>query len=155
MISIDAWGQINDRLRVYDIEFDFRPENKTAGTEAYVTALSSILDITPVKGDAEHIVDQKPLDWIANQLEYAVNSGQFKFLIPNPQDPTQTGAVLTAIPQSFLEVDRFDVNFGKRFGPKGKGIYTAGAGWTAGIVAVVLGILVGVGSAYLFFRRRS
>jgi len=154
LLSIAIWGQIETHLRVSNIEFDFVAANKTTNQDARVVVLFTILDVAPFKGDADDILEQKPLKWIKNQLQWAVNNDKFEVLIPNPEHPDQTGRILKAIPNSFEAVERWDVSLKDRYGPKGPKIYTAGAGWTAGIVAVVLGLLLGVGSAFVFFKRR-
>merc|ERR1719431_1927623 len=142
MMSLAIWGQVESQLRISNIEFDFTAENKTANQAAIVTALFTILDIVPVKGNPEHIIEQKSLPWISEQLNKSVSAGKFEFLIPDPNNPQQTGAVLTAIPTSFRKVERWDVSLGERFGPKGPAIYTAGALAGISIGVAILGLII-------------
>jgi len=152
LLSIGIWGEIETHLRISNIEFDFVAENKTEGQNATVIVLFTLLDVAPVKGDPDHILEQKPLKWVAKRLEWAVDNGQFNVLIPNPDKPDQTGTVLTAIPKSFYEVKRWDVSLEQRYGPKGPEIYTAGEMAGIGIGVAILGLLIGLVVGMFFFK---
>ena len=117
-----------------NIEFDFDAPNPTSpnSTAVYaevqpnITAIFTILDKAPIEGSLDHVVEQTPLKEVADSLKDGVTGGLFVLVIPDPEHPGQTLIELTAIPESFREVDRWDVKPGDRYGPKGPAIYTAG-----------------------------
>jgi hypothetical protein len=144
-----ALGQIETHLRVSNIELDFVPSNVT-GKSSKVVTIFSILDVPDVKGDPDHIIQQKPLKTIASQLKAAVEGGAFQIEI---EDKHGKHEPISAIKDSFIEIDeRWDVRLRPGYGPKGPGIYTSGDMALISIGIVTLGILIGFIAGFFKFK---